>query len=235
MHNVSNLFYFRTTLYIFRTVSPSIIRSLRLYIQHQAYVTQVLWLLAFTEPVWNDAVCTVLDSWWWTERPSETCRVLFQNKINLRYCASGWFHYRNVKIIQFTNMKFKVLTLILVTWKVRWVPNNASRWQMGFNSGFKGLNICKLFWCSTWNVRFKNTSLQMAKIGGRNMLQATLFILQQIYISICLFVGFVSHNESSVHGHEPLKKCTQMLSEQSDRIPWSHPWPITGLQSSHLY
>ena len=31
-----------------------------------------------------DAVCTVLDSWWWTERPSETCRVLLQNKINLR-------------------------------------------------------------------------------------------------------------------------------------------------------
>jgi hypothetical protein len=26
----------------------------------------------------------VLDSWWWTEKPSETCRVLFQNKVNLR-------------------------------------------------------------------------------------------------------------------------------------------------------
>jgi len=26
------------------------------------------------------AVCTVLDSWWWTEKLSETCRVLFQNK-----------------------------------------------------------------------------------------------------------------------------------------------------------
>jgi len=24
------------------------------------------------------AVCTVLDSWWWTEKLSETCRVLFQ-------------------------------------------------------------------------------------------------------------------------------------------------------------
>jgi len=35
MHNVSNLFYFGTTLYMFRKVSPSIIRSLRLYIQHQ--------------------------------------------------------------------------------------------------------------------------------------------------------------------------------------------------------
>ena len=38
MHNISNLFYFRTTLYVFRTVFPSIIRSLRLYIQHQVYV-----------------------------------------------------------------------------------------------------------------------------------------------------------------------------------------------------
>jgi len=26
------------------------------------------------------AVCTVLNSWWWTEIPSETCRELFQNK-----------------------------------------------------------------------------------------------------------------------------------------------------------
>jgi len=33
-------------------------------------------------------------SWWGTERPSETCRVLFQN--NLRYCASGWVYYRNI-------------------------------------------------------------------------------------------------------------------------------------------
>ena len=32
-------------------------------------------------------------------RPSRTCRVLFQNKINLRYCASGWFYYRNRNII----------------------------------------------------------------------------------------------------------------------------------------
>jgi hypothetical protein len=34
------------SLYIFRTVFPSIIRSSRLYIQHQAYVIQVSWLLA---------------------------------------------------------------------------------------------------------------------------------------------------------------------------------------------
>jgi len=46
MYNISNLFYFATTIYLFRTVSPSIIRSLRLYIQHQVHVIQFLWLLA---------------------------------------------------------------------------------------------------------------------------------------------------------------------------------------------
>ena len=29
------------------------------------------------------AVCTVLNSWWWMERPSETCRVSFQNKFDM--------------------------------------------------------------------------------------------------------------------------------------------------------
>jgi hypothetical protein len=32
------------------------------------------------------------------------------------------------------------LTLILLTWKIWWAPNNASKWKMGFNSVFKGLN-----------------------------------------------------------------------------------------------
>ena len=38
--NVSNLFYFGMTLYMFRTVFPSIINSSRLYIQQQAFVKQ---------------------------------------------------------------------------------------------------------------------------------------------------------------------------------------------------
>jgi len=35
---------------MFRTVCPSIIRSLRLYLQHQLYVIQVLWLLTNRQP-----------------------------------------------------------------------------------------------------------------------------------------------------------------------------------------
>ena len=34
---------------------------------------------------------------------------------------------------------------------------------------------------------------------------ATLFILQQIYIFVYAHVGFVSHNESSVHGYASFK------------------------------
>ena len=37
------------------------------------------------------------------------------------------------------NEKKKCLTLILLTWRIWRVPNNASKWQMGFNSAFKGL------------------------------------------------------------------------------------------------
>ena len=47
---VSNLFHFGMTLYMFRTVFPSIIRSSRLYIQQQAYVKQILLLLASRYP-----------------------------------------------------------------------------------------------------------------------------------------------------------------------------------------
>jgi len=35
----------------------------------------------------------------------------------------------------------RVLTLILLTWRIGWAPSNASKWQMGFNSAFKGLRL----------------------------------------------------------------------------------------------
>jgi len=57
----SNLFYFVLALYMFRTVFPSIIGSLRLYIQHQVYV-----------------------------KPSETCRVLLQNKFEKQVHLVGF-------------------------------------------------------------------------------------------------------------------------------------------------
>ena len=45
MHQFLQFIYFGITLYMFRTVLPSIIRSSRLYIQQQVYVKQILVLL----------------------------------------------------------------------------------------------------------------------------------------------------------------------------------------------
>ena len=47
------------------------------------------------------------------------------------------------------NVKFALLTLNPPTWKIRRAPNNASKWQMGFNSAFKGLRTRII------SVRFK--------------------------------------------------------------------------------
>ena len=102
--NVSNLFYFGMTLYMFRTVFLSIISSSRLYIQQQAFVKQILLSASqrvgdvpstlymfrtvfrpssavqdFTYSNQTDtAVCLLAGT-----RPSETCTVSLQNKINL--------------------------------------------------------------------------------------------------------------------------------------------------------
>jgi hypothetical protein len=52
------------------------------------------------------------------------------------------------------HLAFKIvntLTLILLTWRKWWAPNNASKQQMGFNSEFKGLKkilTTQVFWCS---------------------------------------------------------------------------------------
>jgi len=87
---------------MFRTVPLSIVRSFSLYTQ-QRYMSYslragsrrtVLILLAscmtYTVPL-----CTVKNSWWWTEKLSETCRVLFQKQI-WEISASSWFYYRKI-------------------------------------------------------------------------------------------------------------------------------------------
>jgi hypothetical protein len=55
---------------------------------------------------------------------------------------------RGVEHYEVFNMKCNLLrvrntylNLILLTWKIWRAPNNASKWQMGFNSAFKGLNV----------------------------------------------------------------------------------------------
>jgi len=64
---------------MFRTGFLSIIRSLVLYTVHCSRDPDPASKQS-AKPVWHIpiAVHTVLDSWWWTENLSETCRALFQ-------------------------------------------------------------------------------------------------------------------------------------------------------------
>jgi len=55
----------------------------------------------------------------------------------------GRFHFvpiaRTNRQMPFLGTVLKLSTLNTLTWKIWRAPNNASRWQMGFNSAFKGL------------------------------------------------------------------------------------------------
>ena len=47
-------------------------------------------------------------------------------------------------IYDISSLRVNDLTIILLTWRKWLAPNNASRQQMGFNSGFKGLNQARM-------------------------------------------------------------------------------------------
>jgi len=95
LHALICQIYFGRKLYMFRTVPLSIIRSFSPYKQ-QWYMSycfadslragsgcSILILLASCQQnsmTYTIAVCTVKNSWWWTEELSEICRVSFQNK-----------------------------------------------------------------------------------------------------------------------------------------------------------
>jgi hypothetical protein len=63
-------------------------------------------------------------------------------------CPNLWyiFVYRLISTLCFEELN--PLTLILLTWRIWWAPNNARKWQMGFNSAFKGL--IKISWDSNY-------------------------------------------------------------------------------------
>jgi len=76
------------------------------------------WSCSQAVSTYTIAVCTVQNSWWWTEELSETCRVLFQEQI-WEISASSWFYYKN-------------LSRCTVTWRSNllddcWITNTTAR------------------------------------------------------------------------------------------------------------
>jgi hypothetical protein len=107
--------------YMFRTVSLSIIRSL--FTVHSAVVYDIQvcrtafeqgrwarwpWAKAVYKPVWHIPLLSVrwINSWWWTEKLSETCRVSCQNKFVKLVHLVGFIIKKFVTMHGHTNVKF---------------------------------------------------------------------------------------------------------------------------------
>jgi len=56
------------------------------------------------------------------------------HECDVEKCELSLCSYKVTQIKESTS-----LTLILLTWRIWWACNYASRWQVGFNSAFKGL------------------------------------------------------------------------------------------------
>jgi hypothetical protein len=88
--------YFVMKPYMFRTVRLFIIRSLFTVHSAMVYVIQVCRQLSSrTGSAWHIPLPSVqwTNSWWWTDEPSETCRVSWQNKVLLDSCLQTCMTY----------------------------------------------------------------------------------------------------------------------------------------------
>ena len=86
--------------------------------------------------------CFLLASRIYLQRGTWACS-LPQVKLHVGSCCPCTSGLSRVFCYQFHEISIKVsdhLTLILLTWRIWWDPNNASKLQMGFNSAFKGLS-----------------------------------------------------------------------------------------------
>ena len=68
------------------------------------------------KPVWHTripiAVCTVLDSWWWTENLSETCRVLYIVHIPTNALLLNLEKFKIYKTHKYRSYVFRSSTII---------------------------------------------------------------------------------------------------------------------------
>jgi hypothetical protein len=82
----------------------------------------------------------------------------------------------------------RTLTFILLMWRIGWAPNSVSKWQMGFNSAFKGL-ICSVFRALICAESVKNE--QDARNSGGVYFHCDIFC--HLHVSACNPVIFRGH------------------------------------------
>ena len=79
-----------------------------------------------------DAVCTVLDSWWWTERPFETCRIWHIPYAVCRVLDSWWWTERPSETCRIWHVLYAVCT-VLDSWWWTEIPSETCRiWHVPY-------------------------------------------------------------------------------------------------------
>jgi hypothetical protein len=92
--------------------------------------------------------------------------------------------YIYIYIYDISRLRFIDLTLILLKWR-KWWTNNARKWQMGFNSGFKGL-ISRFLVYKYTGIRSVNTN-------------SYFMYFKQIFIEATCFEKISSHHYALCH------------------------------------
>ena len=98
---------------------------------------------------------------------------------------------RNIKnrcsiyIYDISSLRVNDLILILLTWRKWLTPNNASKWQMGFNSAFKGL-ISRL-----WQMHYMVEILCSIWASEQQLANSRQYEAPQ-YARSCCFISFHS-------------------------------------------
>ena len=96
----------------------------------------ILFLFPYMESVQTVVLCL-----FWLQCSHSLTRPLNRPPVHPRGPTAAGSYKRCHKIRGPVSEGFKPnLTLILLMWRIWWAPNNASKWQMGFNSAFKGLS-----------------------------------------------------------------------------------------------
>jgi hypothetical protein len=144
-HRQGNTFFNRTLLcsYIYVILKRKILVRLNYYVFFPNFPIHALMNHIYVQRIYLLTLILLTWKMWWAPHNAGRWQVGFNSAFK------GWNYYvvfPNFPIQALMNYiyvhRIYLLTLILLTWRIRWAPNNASRWQVGFNSAFKGLIFC---------------------------------------------------------------------------------------------
>jgi len=152
------------------------------------------------------AVCTVKNSWWWTEELSETCRVSFQNKFAKLVRLVGFIIRKGHTLpLRYLIIRSMYLTTAESVLKLLFNRSNNGRNIHVICSGWNHVWIIEGYWKAGINIRLDNTTTIKYPISNDDCDEASfrftnkgIYIYIYIYIYICVCVCMYMYISSSL-------------------------------------